>query len=271
MNNKEKQPRRLTIKQDIFCDNIVKNIALGITNNAEATRKSGYKGNTTQLSVQANDNLKNPKIIAEIERRKAIIEEKKDFDVKKWRLQTFELYDAAKEAGRLSVAATVNEQLARHIGAFEVDNSQKQPASQLLTREQWLADQQQAQQIDVVFAKIQLNDVVAGLPAGDNQASVTPDPSNQLVEPVITGAYNATVGQTAPATYPSLPILAVNQVEQAGKEPAKQEQTDSKAEPVKTLLDSTLVFYDSTLGHYANDEQEQLGILTTADSAEVKE
>lgn len=56
--------RALTLKQKLFIEHY-----LETRNGVEAARRAGYKGEYAVLGVQAFENLKNPKIQTEIERR----------------------------------------------------------------------------------------------------------------------------------------------------------------------------------------------------------
>jgi hypothetical protein len=57
--------RPLTIKQHLWVDAY---LGSANGNGVAAARRAGYKGNDNVLAVTANDNLRNPKIRAEIER-----------------------------------------------------------------------------------------------------------------------------------------------------------------------------------------------------------
>jgi len=136
--------RQLTTKQFKFKEAIIRGLS-----DIDAAREAEYEGNDNVLSVQANYNLRNPKIIAAIAERRAEIKAKAEYGIANWRKDVLSARLKAEVAKHWSAVAAFDRLIGQHLGVFELDNKQKTEQRQLSEREK-----EQAQRI----ASIMLQD-----------------------------------------------------------------------------------------------------------------
>ena len=124
------KPHKLTLMQEKFIEAYL-GVARGIA--AEACRVAGYKGDGNVLAVQGNRLLRSAKVRAAIAQKRRENTQETGMDIAWWCEQMLQRYQhciqvrpdgtgAIDEANARGYA----EMIARHLGAYEADNRQRQ-------------------------------------------------------------------------------------------------------------------------------------------------